>query len=286
MREAVVVMDDGEPIHVRLLGDAGPRVMFLHGWTASHLEWSPFIRNLAQECRVVCWDARGHGGHQRRARTVPTAARMARDLEAVIDALGLAGAGFVGHSMGALTLWQYLRDFGSAKLGRLCFVDQSPKLVTDAGWPFGIYGDFDAARSAAFVDELRGDFAEAVLRLTALGRNDAARAGYLADSPGWQRARQALAGLEAGPLIACWESLVAADYRDVVPAIDRPSLLVYGACSNFYPLGVADWLAERIPDARVSIYEGANHSPHLCDRPRFTTELLDFIRERAGGPAP
>ncbi len=276
MREEVVPMDDGEAIHVRLLGDAGPPLLLLHGWTASHLEWSPFLRPLAQHCRVACWDARGHGGHAPGSGAAPTAARMARDLDAVIDALGLAGACCVGHSMGALTLWQYLRDFGSAKLGRLCFVDQSPKLVTDAGWPFGIYGDFDAARSAAFIDELRDGFAEAVLRLTAFGLNAEARAGYLADGAGWQRARAALAAQEAGPLIACWESLVAADYRDVVPAIDRPCLLVYGERSNFYPVGTAHWLAQRIPDARLSLYAGANHSPHLCDRPRFTQELAAF----------
>ena len=34
--------------------------------------------------------------------------------------------------MGALTLWQYIRDFGTGRLARLCFIDQSPKLLTDA----------------------------------------------------------------------------------------------------------------------------------------------------------
>lgn len=278
MQETTLAMDDGEAIRVRILGAGGPPLMFLHGWTASHLEWSPFVRELAQTHRVVCWDARGHGGHPLPTATVPTVDRMARDLATVIDALDLAGACFIGHSMGALTLWQYLRDFGSGKIGRLCFVDQSPKLMTDENWSLGIYGNFDTERSAAFIAELRADFAEAVLRLTAFGLNADARAGYLANGGGWQRARQALAVQAPGPLIACWETLVAADYREVAAAIDRPCLLVYGACSNFYPIETAHWLAARIPAARLSVYGGANHSPHLCDRQRFAAELLDFAR--------
>jgi hypothetical protein len=49
--------------------------------------------------------------------------------------------------MGALTLWQYIRDFGTGRLARLCFIDQSPKLLTDSTWSHGIYGDFDDSRS-------------------------------------------------------------------------------------------------------------------------------------------
>lgn len=31
----------------------------------------------------------------------------------------------VGHSMGALTLWQYIRDFGTSRISKVCFIDQS-----------------------------------------------------------------------------------------------------------------------------------------------------------------
>lgn len=73
----------------------------------------------------------------------------------------------VGHSMGALTLWQYLREYDSGCLSKVCFIDQSPKMLTDESWPHGIYGDFDENRSAVFLDKLNADFAEAVPQLTA-----------------------------------------------------------------------------------------------------------------------
>jgi len=222
LHKLTLTADDGEPLHVWRHGESGPAIVFLHGWTASHLEWSPFIHDLAPRFRLYRWDARAHGGHPARTPTVATAARMARDLDQMISAFDLAGACFVGHSMGALTLWQYLRDFGAARIGSLCIIDQSPRLVTDDDWKLGIYGDFDADRSARFIAELRDDFAEGVLRLAAHGLNDAARDGYAADGRGWQRVRDALRALAPEPLIACWQDLVSLDLRGVLPDIRPP----------------------------------------------------------------
>jgi pimeloyl-ACP methyl ester carboxylesterase len=268
--------DDGEELRVWRHGDAGPAIVFLHGWTSSHLEWSPFIHELETRFRVFRWDARAHGGEPPRMPAVATAARMARDLDAMIDACDLAGACCVGHSMGALTLWQYVRDFGTAKLGRLCCIDQSPKLVTDASWDLGIYGDFDAARAARFSTELRADFAEAVLRLIAHGLNEQARQGYAADTRGWQRMRAALRALPAEALTACWEDLVGLDLREAISRIDRPTLLIHGGRSNFYRIETAHWIQERVPSARLSVYPEANHSPHMMDPRRFVAELSGF----------
>lgn len=269
--------DDGETLRVWRHGESGPAIVFLHGWTASHLEWSPFVHALERGHRVYRWDARAHGGPPPTTDTVATAARMARDLDQMIDTLGLAGACFVGHSMGSLTLWQYLRDHGSGKIGRLCFIDQSPRLGTDDDWKLGIFGDFPPERSARITRSFRDDFAEGVLRFTAYGLNAAARAGYEANGRGWQRLRDYLRGLPAEALVACWEDLANVDFRDVIPAIDRPTLLVYGGQSNFYLPETGPWLAARIPGAILSLYEGANHSPHLLDPARFTAELTRFV---------
>lgn len=273
--------DDGEALSVWRHGASGPAIVFLHGWTANHLEWSPFVHDLATRHRVFRWDARAHGGQAPHSGNVATAARMARDLDNMIDAFDLAGACFVGHSMGALTLWQYLRDYGSGKLGALCLIDQSPRLITDAGWELGIYGDFDAARARRFGAELRGDFAESVLRLVAYGRNAAARAGYEANARAWQRMREALQTLPAKALADCWDDLVGLDLRDVVPRIDRPCQLVYGGRSNFYRIETAHWIAARVPQARLAIHDTANHSPHLANPARFIAELTGFVAKHA-----
>jgi pimeloyl-ACP methyl ester carboxylesterase len=249
----------------------------LHGWTASHQEWAPFLGELQRRHRVYRWDARGHGGHPLDGGEQPTVDRMARDLANLIAHYQLENVVAVGHSMGALTLWQYIRDFGTRQLAKLCFIDQSPKLMTEPGWAHGIYGDFGPSKASELMTWLEEDFAEGVLKLAAFGLNERAREKYLAGASGWEKSRAALRQLEPSPLLTCWASLTAADYRDVLKRIDIPAMLVYGGQSNFYGLDTARYVASQIPDAVLHIYEGADHSPHQWQRERFARELMQFI---------
>jgi len=274
--------DDGEKIHLRISGD-GPPLVLLHGWTSTHRDWNPFIDAFAQHFRVYRWDARGHGGHPLKNPSVPTVERMARDLQNLLDHYRLDQAVVVGHSMGALTLWQYLRDFGDSRLSRLVFIDQSPRLLTGEGWQGGIYGDFGPERSGSFMAELRHDFAEAVLRLVAFGHNPRARELYQQNGPGIQLARERLRALDPQPLIDCWASLTAADYRDVLSRITIPALLVYGGASNFYSAGTAQYVRDSIPNAVLHTYPGVDHAPHLWERERFVRDVLDFVAGGAHG---
>ncbi len=269
------VADDGEKIYLKISGD-GPPLVLLHGWTASHAEWFPYLAELNKHHTVYRWDARGHGGHALQSATPPTVARMARDLRELLLRYDLDAACAVGHSMGALTLWQYVRDYGCERLGKLCLIDQSPRLVTDEIWPHGIYGNFDSARAERFISQLEADFAESVLRLGAFGLNRRAREKYEENAKGWEKSRNWLRQLDAKPLIACWQSLTEADYRVVLGEIDIPTLLIYGGESNFYPTATAHYVRDRIPNAILHIYEGTDHSPHQWQRERFTRDLLAF----------
>ena len=272
------IADDGEPLHLRTSGSGTP-ILFLHGWTSSHTVWRPLLEGLTPHHRLLRPDARGHGGHHLRLTQTPDVARLARDVENLLDHYGLEKLAVVGHSMGALTLWQYIRDHGCERLSHICIIDQSPKLVTDATWANGIYGDFDAARSQALLDDLETDFAEAVLRLIAHGLNARSRETYDRNSSGWQESRKNLQQLDPQPQISIWKSLVAADYRDVMPLIKVPTLLSFGAQSNFYTAATAQYLLSHIANARLSCYEKADHCPQLIDPQRFTAELIELLAE-------
>lgn len=276
MQHDTITADDGELLHVRLSGH-GPPILLLHGWTSSHASWAPLIEPLGQRYRLLRPDARGHGGHTLRASRDPDVRRLARDVINLLDHYEIERVVAVGHSMGALTLWQCIRDFGMGRFAHLAFIDQSPKLLTDDTWQGGIYGDFDAARSQRMLDELDADFVETVLRLIAFGLNATARATYLRNTSGWRAAREALRIIDPPPAIAIWKSLVAADYRDVLPSVDAPSLLAYGTCSNFYTTETAHYVAANLPQARLNLYEGADHCPHLSQPQRFAEELFGLL---------
>ena len=279
MQHETVCADDGELLHVRVSGHGTP-ILLLHGWTASHAGWSPLIEPLQKlPAQLLRPDARGHGGHALLVNGLPDVKRLARDVINLLDYFGIERVAAVGHSMGALTLWQCVRDFGTTRFSHLAFIDQSPKLLTDDTWRCGIYGDFDNVRSQKLIDDLGEDFVEGVLRLVAFGLNDKARETYLRNSSGWRAARDALRIVDPLAAIAIWKSLVAADYRDVLPTIHVPTLLAYGSRSNFYTQETANYVASHLTNGRLSLYEGADHGPHLSQPQRFADEMAKLLGE-------
>jgi pimeloyl-ACP methyl ester carboxylesterase len=268
--------DDGERIYLQVSGE-GRALILLHGWTSSRQEWLPFVDQLSVHHRVFRYDARGHGGHHPTNQTEPTVQRMAQDLRNLIERFDLRETVVVGHSMGALTLWQYINDYGCDRLSKVCFIDQSPKLLTDDQWPHGIYGDFNDRQAASFLQALKSDFAESVLTLSAYGLNKRAREKYKENAQGFEKIRSILEKLDPLPLIRCWQSLTEADYRETLARIAIPTLLIYGGESNYYHSTTAHYVHRQIAGAILRIYENTDHSPHQWQRERFSSDLLEFM---------
>jgi lipase len=100
--------------------DAAPAVLLIHGVTASHLSW-PFVAERLPNARVIAPDLRGRG----RSNGLVGAAGLvahARDLVAVLDALGVERAVVVGHSMGAFVAL-VLGDLHPERVSRIVLVD-------------------------------------------------------------------------------------------------------------------------------------------------------------------
>ncbi|MCV6587791.1 MAG: alpha/beta hydrolase [Marinobacterium sp.] len=274
---------DGTTIRFHRLGTTGRPVIFLHGWTAGSREWLPYAEKLSQtlggNSQSICWDARGHGLHDAQPDYNTHIHHMAADLDQLICHLQREDVVLVGHSMGSLTAWQYIRDYGTAHLGGLCVIDQSPKLETDDQWQMGIYSDFDHQRNNQLIELMKHDFAEGVLQLVAQGHNRRSRENYENNTGGFQKMREYLQKLPATALIDCWQSLSREDYRAVLPQIDVPALLIYGDESQFYSQQLARWVADQIPDSELHIYEDSDHSPHMWHPERFQQQLAQFITQ-------
>ena len=107
-------------IYYSLAGPAGaPVVLLLHGLGSCADDWAPQIAALAPRYRVLAVDLPGHH-RSARPRGAPSVARMAADVEALLDRLAIPRAHVVGLSLGgcvalALTLHAptRVRSFGS-----------------------------------------------------------------------------------------------------------------------------------------------------------------------------
>ncbi|MCW5699282.1 MAG: alpha/beta hydrolase [Rhodospirillales bacterium] len=269
--------DDAQTIHVTVSGD-GPPVVLLHEWASNFRVWTPLMKDLETTFTVYRWDARGHGGHPVDGAEPASVGRMAEDLRQMLDHFGLERPAVVAHSMGALTAWEYIDRYGCDRLSKLGVIDQSPRLLTDDDWRFGIYYDWPPERNQTFVADLKNDFVETVMKLVALGKNKQARARYEDSNDGLWRLRAFLATADPPPLIDIWESLAEADYRPVLKRITIPTLLVYGSDSNYYGAETGEYVQSQIPGANLIVYLGADHSPHVGDPHRFTTDLMGFLQ--------
>lgn len=99
----ILPSDDGIELAVETFG-AGPPLVFAHGLTSHSRMTRQELQPLAGRHRIVLFDQRGHG----RSTPVTDPAlyapeRMAGDLRAVLDALGIDTAVVGGESMGAAT---------------------------------------------------------------------------------------------------------------------------------------------------------------------------------------
>lgn len=267
-----LVLDDGEEVRVATQG-RGPTVVLLHEWASSHRIWEPVARRLEPTFRVVRWDARGHAGQARRPGPPITIARLAEDFGALLRAYAADPPTVVAHSMAALIVWEFIRRHGCDALGRLVVVDMTPRPVTDESWHLGVFGDWPCDVDRAFVESMRADFAEAVVGFIRRGYERRQRDAGVAE-----RMRNMLQSLEPGPLIEIWESIMAGDWRDVLPTITVPSLLLYGGESTFYSVETARYVQDSIPGAALQVYAGADHHPHLADPQRFADDLAAFAR--------
>jgi pimeloyl-ACP methyl ester carboxylesterase len=110
-RELSILSDDGVALAGEESGSAGPGlpIVLLHGLTATRRYVVMGSRLLERAGhRVIAYDARGHG----RSDPAPDPfaygyERLARDLEAVLDALAIPRAALAGASMGAHTALRF-----------------------------------------------------------------------------------------------------------------------------------------------------------------------------------
>lgn len=106
-----ITATDGTRIAVYEEGNPdGPTVVLVHGWPDSHVLWDGVVPLLAQDYRIIRYDARGAGASEAPG---PASAyhvdQLADDFQSVVDAL-CPGTQVhaVGHDWGAATMWQYV----------------------------------------------------------------------------------------------------------------------------------------------------------------------------------
>jgi non-heme chloroperoxidase len=262
----------GLRLHVREWGDeTGPPILFLHGWSQSHLCWeNQYESALGDEFRLVACDLRGHGMSEAplEPENYTDPGLWADDVAAIVDALSLDAVVLVGWSYGAFVICDYVRAYTQDQVAAIDFVGGAVKLGESA---------FGTLLGPGFLDH----FADAT--------SD--------DLPTNIRGTRGLvAGFAAAPLPAGdVETLLAAaltvpapvranlaareiDDDEVLGALDVPLLFSHGRDDTVVLPAMAEHVLAVCPTAEASWYDGVGHVPHLEAPERFNRELAELAR--------
>ncbi len=252
---------NGIRIHYLRTGGAKPPVVLLHGLMGSGACWTPLARALEGEFDVVMPDARGHGDS-----SAPHHGYRyddhASDVMGLIRGLHLARPVLVGHSMGGMTA-AVVASRGALLLRGLILVDPtflSPERQREV-------------RDSDVADQHRRDLG--------LRRSDLvaqARARHPRRSP---EIVELLAEARLKTRMGAFDVLTPPnpEYRDVVRAIDVPSLLVIGDSSPVVTLEMATELRSLNPRVRIEQVQDAGHGLPFDQPERLGQVVASFLRE-------
>jgi|GEM_PF-1233549 len=239
--------------------EPAPSLLFVPGWTLPGQIFEPQIRHFSAHHRVVAMDPRSQGLSDRPDEGHYPAAR-GRDVQAVIEELGLAPVVPVCWSLAVGECVAMAEEFGTDHLAGLVLVDglaggewspaSSPFMV---GWVGRLMRDREAGTASFIRSMYRTPQAEPYLE-------EVTR--WSLDTP-----TDAMAALMVGGLTY--------DKRDVLDGLELPVLMTVTE-SPFLPL--YEEMRDRLPEVRFEVFQ-AGHALFIDEPERFNRILGEFVED-------
>jgi pimeloyl-ACP methyl ester carboxylesterase len=276
--ELKTVEIDGIPFNYIDVGsgdDQEPAVL-VHGLGGQWQNWLENIPRLAQSRRVVAMDLPGSGLSPEPAEDVDvTIPQYGRWVNELCDRLGMEQIELVGNSMGGYIAAEVAIQFPE-RVKRLVLVSAAGISSAETiRAPILTFGRMAAALAANSVTRYRYLAARPITRHLALA--------LVARHPRLLKADLAYEGFFKGGGKPGFDDALRAsldyDFRDRLPDVKVPTLIVWGEKDSIIPTRDADEFERLIEDSRKVVMEGCGHIP-MAERPQaFNEVLVDFLDE-------
>lgn len=237
-------------------GTENPALVLLHGAGGSHLSWPPELRRLAGYS-VYALDLPGHGksngpGEQ-------SIAGYARQVSAWMEAVGLARAFLVGHSMGGAIALQMGAAYshqvkGLALLSTGARLPVNPALLENAASPMNFPTAVESIVHWAFGPKTSPRVKELVA----------------------ERLAEMRPSVLAGDLVACDTF----DMLEQLGEITVPTLVVCGTADKMTPMRNSQFLYSKIAGAELVVVAEAGHMVMLEEAQAVGGALDGFIQAK------
>ena len=266
---AHLFLSDGTPLWYEERGVGKPLVLLQGLQFPAGYFWQKNIDALAAHNRVIMVDLRGQGlsGKPNGDHSV---SKNAADLAEFLEALDIIDAMLFGVAFGGIVALKFLQEQDSGRLRALGLCEMSPRVMSAPGWEHPTFGDFPEAAALNYGNGVRAD------RSVLDGFLFAAFAEPLDPAVmAEMKAQMYLTPTET--VAAIIDDMVKPDYRDFLPQITLPTLLIYGRKNNpVMPGAVGQWMADRIPNAELVELHGGGHSVFWEDPAPFNAALNAF----------
>jgi non-heme chloroperoxidase len=255
--------------------ETGQPIVLIHGFPLNGHSWEKQVLVLLNAgYRVITYDRRGFG-----ASSQPSFGydydTFAADLNQLTTELDLRDTVLVGFSMGTGEVTRYLGKYGSKRVSKAVLMAPVPPflLKTDDN-PEGVDRSvFDGIMKAIVEDRpaYLSAFFQNFFNTDVLGGD---RISKDAIQMSWNVA----AGASAKGTLDCVPSWLT-DFRDDLPRIDVPTLIVHGDADRILPLETtAARLPQSIKDSRLVVIPGGPHAINWTHADLVNPALLDFLK--------
>ena len=249
-------------LHYRFDGPETAPVILVSNSLASNLGmWDHQVDTLlGLGFRVLRYDSRGHG--QSGVSPGPYSIELlTEDAVALLDALGIERASFMGCSKGGM-----VGQMAGTRHG-----DRFDRLVLCATAAYAGGMDVWSPRIEAVANGGMTEVVDATIERWFTGPGRERMPEDVA------RVREMILATPPDGFVACAHAIAAMDQRESIRAIDRPTLVVVGEDDPGTPPSAAELIHDRIPGSKLVVLPDAAHFCNVEQAGAFNAALEEFL---------
>ncbi|MDE0063939.1 MAG: alpha/beta fold hydrolase [Gammaproteobacteria bacterium] len=235
---------------------SGPAILLSHGYAATTAMWKGQLDAFSRNHTLITWDMRGHGqSDSPGSASEYSANHTIEDMAALLDELNIVDATIGGLSLGGYMSLEFHRTFED-RVNALLIIDTGPGFKSDESrnaWNVHANGTADVL-SRNGLESLLGRTPEMA-----------------------QSKHRSLEGLVlAGRHMLTQQN---ANVIESLPSISKPTLVVVGAEDKPFR-NASDYMAKKIPGAKMSVIANAGHAVNIDQPDEFNRVVLDFLSKQ------
>jgi len=256
--------------NVKIMGQGEQTIIFAHGFGCDQSMWQYIAPKFAENYRVVLFDYIGSGNSDITAyqsEKYSTLQGYKQDVLDIIEEMDLQNILFIGHSISSM-IGMLAAIERPDYFDKLIMIGPSPCYLNDTD---GYNGGFE-----------QNDIKEL---LTMMEMNFAGWASYMAPLAMDQTKDPKLTHdlensfVSTNPRVAreFAEVTFYSDYRESVPFLKVPTLIIQCSNDSIVPIEVGQYLNKSIENSTLQIIEARGHYPHISQPIETTKIIVDYL---------